>query len=125
MITSVTKLFEFEAAHHLPNYDGACKNLHGHTYKMEVEVARLGGRDKDSGMIIDFKNLKATVNELIINRFDHSNLNDFFELPTAEVMVEWVFDELKRYYDAHKKGVIMKRVRLWETSTSYAETIRG
>lgn len=120
-ITSVTKLFEFEAAHHLPDYDGACKNLHGHTYKMEVEVARLGGRDKESGMIIDFKNLKATVNDLIVNKFDHSNLNDHFSLPTAEVIVEWVFNELERHYAIHGKKVIMKRVRLWETSSSYAE----
>ena len=66
MIT-VTKHYGFEACHHLPHYDGACANLHGHSYKLDVTI---GGRiitDKDNpkqGMILDFKDLKNIINEI-------------------------------------------------------------
>lgn len=113
MTISITKLFEFEACHHLPNYDGACRNLHGHSYKLEVEI--VGGIDEETGMITDFSNLKRVVQDRILNRLDHSNLNAFFDMPTAENMVKYIFEKMTECYS----GVI--RVRLWETSTSYAE----
>lgn len=116
MLISVTKLFEFEAAHHLPNYDGACRNPHGHSYKLEVEVA--GKVDEMTGMIIDFSDLKKAVKELIINEYDHTDLNKFYSMPTAENMAVRIFHVLK-----NSPGGIpnIVRVRLWETSTSYAE----
>lgn len=116
---SVTKLFEFEAAHHLPNYDGACKNLHGHTYKLEVEVTRKDEYefDEPEAMVMDFKKLKEIVNANIIDKFDHSNLNDFFDNPTAERMVVWIYELLKMSFVKER----VMRVRLWETSSSYAE----
>jgi len=111
MIT-VTKIFTFEAAHHLPFHKGKCKNLHGHTYKLEVTVS--GTRDIN-GLVIDFGDLKKIVSEKIIEKYDHKNLNEFFKHPTAEVMVESIAWELK--------GTIpgINKVRLWETPTSYAE----
>jgi|TARA_Y100000034_G_scaffold133368_1_gene198643 6-pyruvoyltetrahydropterin/6-carboxytetrahydropterin synthase len=116
MKVSVTKLFEFEACHHLPNYDGACRNLHGHSYKLEVEVK--GEVDVESGMVMDFSELKSVVKELVIDEYDHANLNDFFDMPTAENMVVKIFDDLGHALDGIDDVV---RVRLYETSTSYAE----
>ncbi len=114
MKVSVTKLFEFEACHHLPNYNGACSRNHGHSYKLEVEIE--GEVDKISGMVMDFSLLKQVVKTNIIDKFDHQDLNTFYDIPTAEVMVVDIF----RLLQGCTKDKII-RVRLYETSTSYAE----
>lgn len=110
-MVSITKCFEFEACHYLPNYNGKCANMHGHSYKLEVEVT---GPILQNGMVLDFGELKKIVNDLVTNIFDHKNLNDYFTNPTAEIMVEAIAFELL-------KQVKVIRVRLWETSSSYAE----
>ena len=124
---SVTKCFEFEAAHCLPHYEGKCKHLHGHTYKLEVEI---GVKEKGyllndcGGMVIDFGTLKKQVERLIIDKFDHRYLNDldqndssvFKDFPTAE--------NLCIFIAAKVSGITnfkIMRVRVWETSNSYAE----
>jgi|TARA_Y100000034_G_scaffold97520_1_gene119110 6-pyruvoyltetrahydropterin/6-carboxytetrahydropterin synthase len=129
MRTSVTKLFEFEACHHLPNYDGACRNLHGHSYKLEVEIK--GEIDDVSGMVTDFSELKKTVKRLVINKYDHADLNEFFDMPTAENMVVEIFRVLDEYFNYNELDGVpltidhpLERVRLYETSTSYAEVKR-
>lgn len=109
---TITKCFEFEACHHLPEHPGKCKNMHGHSYKLEVEVT---GTPDTTGMIIDFGDLKKAVQTLIIDLFDHRDLNIYFETPTAENMVVWIVNLLE------KENIPVVRVRLWETSTSYAE----
>ena len=118
MKISVTKEFRFEAAHHLPNYDGACRNLHGHSYKLEVEVAGIVG--SLTGMIIDFSDLKNTVKMLVISPYDHSDLNNHFDMPTAENMCSEIFKRLSSAIN-NQEFIKVVRVRLWETSTSYAE----
>lgn len=120
MIT-VTKNFRFEACHFLPSYIGACHNLHGHSYKLSVTVT--GNVQKDGekrGMIIDFKDLKKIVNEQVIDKYDHSYLNEHFENPTAEIMVEEFGRKL--YYHLLDKCILVS-VKLWETEDSYAEYI--
>jgi 6-pyruvoyltetrahydropterin/6-carboxytetrahydropterin synthase len=117
---SVTKIFEFEAAHHLPEYEGACSHLHGHSYKLEVEVAGV----VINGMVIDFSLLKRIVKRQIIDIYDHQNLNAFFVYPSAEKMVSHFVSILGN------RGVLpenaqLVRLRLWETSTSYAEWRMG
>lgn len=70
----VTKRFEFEAAHSLHGYDGACRYVHGHSYVLEVTVAGSPSQLEDDpklGMVMDFGILKQIVNEQIIDRFDH------------------------------------------------------
>lgn len=118
---SVTKLFEFEACHHLPHYDGACHNIHGHSYKLQVTVGgnvNTNEKDPKCGMIVDFKDLKAIVKKEVIDKYDHSNLNDFFPNPTAEIMVKQIaLDILAKL----PKGTYLLSCKLWETSTSYAE----
>ncbi len=117
MKISVTKIFEFEAAHHLPNYDGACRNVHGHSYKLEVTVKGL--LVKETGMVMDFSTLKEAVKEGIINKLDHINLNQEYDMPTAENMVFDIFSLLSQRMNS--EAIKVDRVRLWETSTSYAE----
>ncbi len=67
MITA-TKTVKFDAAHVLTNHQGLCKNLHGHTYRVDVSAAGNGSSD----MVIDFKELKALATDVICSRFDHA-----------------------------------------------------
>ena len=118
---SVTKKFEFEACHHLPHYDGACHNMHGHSYKLEVTVCGEPIKDTNDhkcGMIVDFKDLKKIVKENVVDIYDHSCLDTFFDNPTAENMVITISHIIR---DKLPKGVKLVSCKLWETSTSYAE----
>jgi 6-pyruvoyltetrahydropterin/6-carboxytetrahydropterin synthase len=115
MITSVTKIFRFEMAHQLVDcYSDECKNIHGHSYKLEVTFE--GQVDKDTGMIIDFKQLKEIV-QPIVDELDHSFLTveNYGVNPTAEHMAMGIFNEIR------KKSHMIKRIRLWETDTCYVE----
>ena len=120
-MTTVTKLFEFEACHHLPHYDGACHNIHGHSYKLEVTVSGQVSKNENDpkcGMFIDFKDLKAIVKSVAVDKYDHSNLNEFFPNPTAEIMVKQIAVDIMSKLP---QGVYLMSCKLWETSTSYAE----
>lgn len=117
MKVSVTKCFGFEASHYLPNYDGACSRLHGHSYKLQVTVS--GSVDEATGMILDFTVLKAIVKEYVVDKYDHRYLNDFFSNPTAENMVQHIFRELRVRFNT--MGLSLESVKLWETESSFAE----
>jgi len=108
---SVTKSFRFEAAHYLPDYDGKCALLHGHSYKLEVT---LSGPLCDNGMVIDFGDISRLVAP-IIEEHDHNYLNRLYYNPTAENMVISIGAALR------KQNGLVTRVRLWETETCYAE----
>ena len=134
MIT-VTKTVKFDAAHVLTNHQGLCKNLHGHTYRLDVTVSSCDGDQSD--MVIDFKDLKNIATEVICERFDHAfiyNSNSPGEseiasvvqkngmrtvaLPfrsTAENLARYFFNELKERIS----GLVSLKV--WETPDSYAE----
>jgi len=113
----VTKEFTFDSAHFLQDYNGKCENLHGHTYKLQVSVE--GARD-ESGLVIDFVELKKIVNEKIIDKLDHTNLNDVLDVnPSAENIVEWIWNTLS--HDFSTKRYHLYAVKLWETPTSFAE----
>jgi len=125
---TVTKKFEFEAAHFLKNYQGNCFNLHGHTFKLEVTIGVLGTcsdvleRELQNGMLFDFKKLKKVVQENIIDIFDHNCLNNIFpENPTCENMVLYIIDKLKKFLFGKEENIKLFRVRLYETSNSYCE----
>ena len=116
---SITKIFKFDAAHYLPFHKGLCKNLHGHGYRLEVEVTgevkAAGG--PTAGMIMDFGYLKEKVAP-ILEKLDHHSLNDIFANPTAEIMAEWIASRLK---ESLPPWVDLVRIRLWETENCYAE----
>jgi len=123
--TYVVKEFKFEAAHYLPNYEGACANMHGHSYKLQVAVS---GSIEKNGMVLDFAELKKIVNMLIIQHLDHVCLNEvpkFFgfpvDMPTAENMVVWMAERLT--IPLQREGAKLAFVKLWETDTSFAMQI--
>jgi 6-pyruvoyltetrahydropterin/6-carboxytetrahydropterin synthase len=116
----VCKIFEWDAAHKLVlPYRSPCNELHGHTYKVEIE---LEGPINDIGMVIDFKELKEMINNKKVS-FDHSYLNNVLPQPTAENTVQYLKKMLDLYYGTEftKKGIKLKRIRVWEAPTSYAE----
>ncbi len=122
MNVTVVKEFRFEAAHFLPGYDGPCQFLHGHSYRLQVGLE--GPVDLDTGMVVDFKEVKQLVTNLFAG-LDHSLLNSVdlpgfpTHNPTAENMVVWMFGRVSTALA--ERSVNVKFVRLWETETSYAE----
>jgi len=105
----ITKIFNFESAHKLENYDGNCANLHGHSYVLHVSIQ---GKTNSEGFVLDFKDIKSIVNESIIFKLDHSFLNKVIERPTAENIVLWIWSQLKDRLKLYE-------LRLYETATSY------
>jgi 6-pyruvoyltetrahydropterin/6-carboxytetrahydropterin synthase len=119
---SVTKIFSFEAAHYLPKHKGKCAEFHGHSYKLEVEIAYENTDSdallNDNFMVVDFSDIKKIVDKMIEEGYDHKFLNELIEHPTAENMVLIISDYLKTQF---KNPLQVIRVRLWETANSYAE----
>ena len=108
----VTKRFRFEAAHHLPGYDGKCARPHGHGYLLEVTVE---GPIRDDGLVFDFYDLKRIVNERVVDRLDHRDLNDIIAMPSAENVLVWIRDQLRNEMD----GLPVVALRLYETTDSW------
>lgn len=103
------KEFTFSAAHKLEGYDGPCANLHGHTYRVIVEVE--GFVDEGTGMLIDF----ATLSDARIT-LDHSYLNDFIEIPTAENIAICIGKQIAATVEDNVQDIT---VTVWETPTSH------
>jgi len=130
---SITKEFTFDAAHRLYQKDlspeqnqkifGKCCKIHGHTYRLRITVSGPIGK---SGMIIHFSRLKDIVNELVIDRYDHTMLNEITEYqdipPTAEIMAGHIFRILHEKLQLQK--ISLCSVVLFETPTSWA-TVTG
>ena len=117
---SVCKEFSFDAAHNLPNYLGKCYHLHGHGFRLCIEVSgAIQTIGSSCGMIIDFAEMKEIVNGLIINDLDHSNLNDRIPNPTAENLIHWIQARLTPAFE--ERNMRLTRLRLYETPTSCAE----
>ena len=137
----LTKEFGFEMAHSLLNYDGLCKHIHGHSYKLAVTVIATPLEDKKSpkyGMVMDFGALKKIVNKLIVEPLDHAfvvnantpdewfnNQSQLFEKtykvdyqPTCENMV---IDFAEKIKSALPKDIELFSIKLHETATSFAE----
>ncbi len=107
--------FKFDAAHNLINYKGKCENLHGHTYRLRVT---LGGKaDPETGMMMDFGMLKNRVQEKIIDKLDHSYINDTIKLSTAENIADWIWKELESIFESDSYELY--EIVLWETETSF------
>lgn len=99
--------FHFCAAHSLPYYDGPCRRMHGHNYKVTVTLG--GTPNPKDGMIRDFDEIKKTVWDLVLSKCDHQTLNDFMDNPTAENVVTWMWESLAPQLPG------LKELRLWET----------
>ena len=137
----VTKIFSFETGHMLKDYDGPCRNVHGHSYKLYVTLSGTplqSPSDPKSGMVIDFSELKKIVKSEIVSRFDHAVVVNSAEgeeriktlnkimgnviavdyQPTCENMVA---DFAARIKAALPEGPSLFSLKLYETATSYAE----
>ncbi|PQZ47275.1 6-carboxytetrahydropterin synthase QueD [Bacillus sp. MYb209] len=124
----VSKEFTFDAAHHLHCYEGKCKNLHGHTYKV---VFGISGYVNDIGLAIDFGDIKEIWKNEIEIYLDHRYLNETLPVmnTTAENMVVWIYEKMaealtKGNRAEEYKGARVEFVRLFETPTGYAEVRR-
>jgi len=112
---NITKIFTFDSAHHLMDYEGKCKNIHGHTYKLEVT---LKGPVEKSGMVIDFHDMDRIVEDEVISYVDHKYLNDIFDFnPTCENIALWIWDKLDDFFK--DMACSLEKVLLWETPTSF------
>ncbi len=107
-------LTDFASAHTLRGYPGQCAHLHGHNWKVEVEVE--ASALDDIGMAVDFKVVKSLARE-IAGRLDHQYLNDlepFTQInPTAENIAQWFFREMAR--EINQPGLRVSALTLWET----------
>lgn len=123
----VSKEFTFDAAHHLHAYEGKCKNLHGHTYKVVFGVS---GKPDEVGITVDFGRIKEIWKSSIEPYLDHRYLNE--TLPpmntTAENMVVWLYEQMEQALSRDEAFQTQETrtefIRLYETPTSYAEIRR-
>lgn len=120
----ISKEFTFDAAHHLHHYEGKCKNLHGHTYRV---ILGLSGYTDERGLLIDFGDIKEIWKRKIEIHLDHRYLNE--TLPpmntTAENIVVWIYEKLtEALLDEGYSGARVEFIKLYETPTSYAEARR-
>ena len=106
---------DIAAAHFIKGHEGKCRNLHGHTWKIEVEV--INERLNGLGMVADFAVLKKQLRE-VLDPVDHTCLNElpFFkeENPTTENIAKYVYVHFKEIV----KPLDVKQVRVWESDTS-------
>ena len=138
----ITKQFTFETGHALYGYDGKCKNVHGHSYKLSVTVIGTPITDVTNvkyGMVIDFGDLKKIVKGEIVDIFDHATVfnknTPHVELakeladrghdvilvdyqPTSENMV---IDFARKIKAQLPENIKLHSLRLQETDTSFAE----
>ena len=109
----LVKEFNFDCAHFLPEYKGKCETLHGHTYKL---VVKLNGRPAPDGMIMDFAELKQIVEAEVIDKIDHTCLNDLLPQPSAENLAVWAWNALVN--KLRRENCTLFELELWETQTS-------
>ncbi|MFT5231714.1 6-pyruvoyl trahydropterin synthase family protein [Patiriisocius sp. Uisw_047] len=138
----ITKQFSFETGHALYGYDGKCRNVHGHSYKLSVTVIGTPISETSNvkyGMVIDFSDLKKIVKEEIVDVFDHATVfnknTPHVELakelsdrghsviladyqPTSEMMVIDFAEKIKLRLP---QNITLYSLRLQETATSFAE----
>jgi 6-pyruvoyltetrahydropterin/6-carboxytetrahydropterin synthase len=139
MTTTIAKEFRWEMAHRLASHNGLCRNLHGHSYRLVVELEAALNPD---GMVMDFYDVKSIVTPLV-ERLDHAFLCDrsdtvmvdfleqqqfktaYMDAPTTtENLAVWILRELAPAFRAHPsfaQGLRRLKIRVHETRTAYAE----
>ncbi len=138
----ITKQFTFETGHALFGYDGKCKNVHGHSYKLSVTVIGEPIEDRSNvkfGMVIDFSDLKKIVKEEVVDQFDHATVfnkttphvdlaKELQERGHHVILVEYqptsenmVIDFAQRIKNRLPENIELFSLRLQETDSSFAE----
>jgi 6-pyruvoyltetrahydropterin/6-carboxytetrahydropterin synthase len=148
---SIAKEFTWSMAHMLANHDGKCKNIHGHTYKMQVEISRKGGGvinqpgKTDHGMVLEFEDIKTIIKDNLVEKLDHAFLywvdstdelehevatllkkhkRKLIEInyrPTAENLAFDYMEKLNAELSHFKVEVV--ELILWESPTSFARVL--
>ncbi|MAZ56534.1 6-carboxytetrahydropterin synthase QueD [bacterium] len=138
MKVSITREYAWEMGHSLMHHKGKCYNVHGHNYKLELEVS--GEVDSVDGMVWDFGLLDKTVKPLIEEQLDHKFLYNkedtrfhssqidgttaFDKEPTAENLALWIWEILIGYFQIITRSLQVESVTIYETDKSWA-TVRG
>jgi 6-pyruvoyltetrahydropterin/6-carboxytetrahydropterin synthase len=108
----------FSSAHQLKGYRGRCESVHGHNWKVEAEVE--GNTLDDIGLLIDFKELRSILKD-VIDRLDHVLLNDLVEFkncnPSSELIARNIYAQMK---DRLPHGVRLVTVTVWESDNAKA-----
>ena len=138
----ITKQFSFETGHALYGYDGKCKNVHGHSYKLSVTVIGEPITDRSNvkfGMVIDFSDLKKIVREEVVDVFDHATVfnkttphvelaKELEERGHHVILVDYqptsenlVIDFAAKISSRLPENIALHALRLQETDSSYAE----
>ncbi|WP_142803495.1 6-carboxytetrahydropterin synthase QueD [Tepidiphilus sp. J10] len=145
----ITRRFEFDAGHRIPNHESHCRHLHGHRYVLEVtlrgEPVTQAGRS-DEGMVLDFSAVKTLVQRALIEQWDHAFLAyrgdqlllDALEripdhktvlldaVPTAENLARIAYETLEpRFAALYGERLCLARVRLYETPNCWADYPAG
>jgi 6-pyruvoyltetrahydropterin/6-carboxytetrahydropterin synthase len=138
----ITKQFTFETAHALYGYDGKCRNVHGHSYKLSVTVIGQPITDPNHvkyGMVIDFSDLKKIVNQEIVDQFDHATVfnkntphielaNELIQREHHVILVDYqpttenmIVDFAEKIAIRLPKDVVLHSLKLQETESSFTE----
>ena len=130
----VTKIIKTETAHRLFGYTGACSNVHGHSYRFEITLE--GDRLNKDGMVVDFKDIKLSIGNLINSMYDHVivlnsvdplvvTLSEMTKVhvmtkrnPTAENMALDIKDLVMMKFPG-----MLYSIKVWETDSSFAEVL--
>ena len=113
---TVSTEIEFSSSHCLDDYDGICSRVHGHNWVLRVyyEFEALDG----GGLTIDYLDLRAGLEKVVLPRFDHLHLNDVPPFDTISPTSENLVAEIFRICSGELsfKGGRLKEIELWETS---------
>jgi len=149
IVMRITRRLEFDAGHRIPDHQSQCRNLHGHRYALEITLegevnARPG--ETDSGMVLDFADIKAIAERELIDAWDHAFLAyrhdepviSFLQslpahktvvldcIPTVENLARVAFATLApAYRDAHGSSLRLAMIRLYETPNCWADVLAG
>ena len=145
---TITKRLEFDAGHRIPQHKSQCRNLHGHRYALEITLEGEPVDDPESsdhGMLMDFSDVKSLAKDNLVDLWDHAFLvhdGDTLirgllaqipdhktvvlnRVPTAENLVAIAFEILEPLFTARfGNGLVLKKLRLYETPTSWADAGR-
>ena len=112
---------QFAAAHNLRNYKGKCENLHGHNYKVRVNLT--GPQLDETGLLYDFVHLKQVI-QGVLRTLDHKYLNELkpFEVlnPSAENIAKHIYDETSKQMRATPNGAAISSITVWESEVTAA-----
>lgn len=146
---TITRKLEFDAGHRIPDHNSQCRNLHGHRYTLEITLT--GGviaqdGQSDNGMIMDFSDVKKLAKAALVDVWDHAFLvyekdvkvRDFLDslpdhktvvlplVPTVENLARIAFETLKKVYaDNFGTGLMLHKIKLFETPNCWAEIVHG